>query len=111
MRLFEFFPIRDLLIDGESLIERLFGAEFCVADESGNLLTTKHNQALLHRVKALLDECGTATAESIEQELNVLAAQGQVVVQSDYDLALRHEILYKDTDHTYDNSLQAGSLS
>jgi hypothetical protein len=111
MRLFEFFPIRDLVVDGESLIERVFGPEFCVVDESGGLLTTKHNQLLLQRVKALLDEVETTNGESVEKELKALSAQGLAVTQHDYDVAVRREILYRDMDHTYDHSLQAGSLS
>lgn len=56
MRLYEFVPICDHDIDDESLIERAFGPGFCVVDETRQLLTTVHNQNLLLRAKALLDE-------------------------------------------------------
>ena len=111
MRLFEFFPIHDLLVDGESLIETIFGPEFCAVDEVGYLVTTKHNQMLLHRVKELLEQGEEATGELLAQASMSWRAESEIVRQRDYDLALSREVLYNDADHCFDSSLQAGSLA
>jgi hypothetical protein len=110
MRLFEFFPIQDLVIDNDSLIERVFGPEFCVVDETGYLLTTKHNQNLLQRARTLCEQYAALECEGIEEKLWRLRASAEVVTQREYDLAVRREALYNDTDHFHDYSLQAGSL-
>lgn len=92
MRLYEFVPICDHDIDDDSLIERAFGPEFCVVDETRQLLTSVHNQNLLLRAKALLDKFGAVDRERAEVGLRTLRALAKVVTQRDYERAVRWEI-------------------
>jgi hypothetical protein len=105
MRLFDFFPIDDLVIDGESLIERIFGPDFCAVDEVGYLVTTKHNHFLLQRVKGLLDQRGKATWETLADESKSWGAQPEIVNQRDYELAVSREVLYNNANYSEDSSL------
>jgi hypothetical protein len=110
MRLFEFVPIYDLIVDGDSLIERVFGPEFCIVDETGHLLTTTHNQNLLLRAKALIDQHDSADSAALQQYFAQLHAKAETVMQHDYDRAVHREICESDFDHAYDFSLRAGGI-
>jgi hypothetical protein len=111
MRLFEFVPICDHLMDDESVIERVFGPEFCVVDETGHLLATACNQNLLWRAKTLLDQHNALDWEAIEEGLTALKAKAEIVTQRNYDLAVRREIFDCVVELGDDFSLKAGSLT
>jgi hypothetical protein len=111
MRLFEFVPIYDQTYEDDSLIERVFGPEFCVVDETGHLLTTTHNQNLLLRVKALMAQHQAIERSTLMESLARLRGKAEVVAQRDYDLAVSREIRDCDSgDQGFDLSLQAGGL-
>jgi hypothetical protein len=110
MRLFEFVPIYDLIVDGDSLIDRVFGPDFCIVDETGHLLTTTHNQNLLLRAKALIEQ-HHADEHAIHQEYFVqLRDKAETVMQHDYDMAVHREIRDCESERFYDFSLRAGGL-
>jgi len=110
MRLFEFIPIYDVVVAGESLIEQAFGPEFCVIDEAGQLLTTSHNQKLLWQAQALIGDANAAMSADARMQLRELRAQAEIVVQADYEAALRRELHPIETDDLQDYSLRAGGL-
>ena len=111
MRLYEFVPILDSVIENDSLIDRVFGQEFCVVDETGHLLTTAHNQDLLRQAKMLVDQSDSLGLDALVESLWALRIGAECMTQRDYEVAVRREILYSDADHTYDYSLEAGSLA
>ncbi len=102
MRLFEFVPVHDALIDGDSLIDQVFGSEFCVVDEIGYLLTTAHNQNLLWKANHLIEQDKHLAPDTIANGLAALRAMAEVVTQRDYDLAVRRETHNADAGHTAD---------
>jgi len=89
MRLYEFVPINDQVIDDESLIHRVFATEFCVTDDTGQLLTTAHNRNLLRRALVLFDNSGSLDKPFLEESLRDLAARAETVSQWEYELAVR----------------------
>lgn len=89
MRLYEFVPINDHVIDDESLIHRVFATEFCVTDDTGQLLTTAHNRNLLRRALVLIDHSGSLDNLFLEDSLHDLAARAETVSQWEYELAVR----------------------
>lgn len=91
MRLFEFVPIHDSLIDGNSLIDQVFGSEFYAVDEIGHLVTTAHNQNLLGKAQYLVKQGGSLTPDTIANGLAELRDMAEIVTQSDYDLAVNRE--------------------
>jgi hypothetical protein len=110
MRLFEFVPIYDLVVNGESLIDRAFGPDFCIVDETGHLLTTTHNQNLLLRAKALIEQHNADEHANLRGYFDQLRDKAETVMQHDYDMAVHREIRDCEIDHTYDFSLRAGGL-
>jgi len=110
MRLFEFVPIVDPIVDGESLIEQIFGPEFCVVDETGRLHTTAHNQNLLRRAVVLLAQAATADRAAVEDAMAALSARAEIITQQDYDLAVHRELLAVRSDFADELSSRAGSL-
>jgi hypothetical protein len=110
MRLFEFVPIYDLIVHGESLIDRVFGPDFCVVDETGHLLTTTHNQNLLLRAKALVDQHQADERATLQGYFDQLRDKAETLMQHDYDRAVHREIRDCDVDRIYDFSLRAGGL-
>jgi hypothetical protein len=98
MRLFEFVPINDYTIDGEPLVERVFGYDFCVIDELGHQLTTAHNQNLLQRAKTILERHQSISGVDLESSLQELCDQAEIVRQRDYDAAVRRELRDMEVD-------------
>ena len=92
MRLHDFVPISDDVVDGESLIDTVFGPAFYVVDESGTLLTTVYNRDLLYRAVAL--RAGLALLKEADRgfALAQLARRAEVLTQEQYDRAVRLEV-------------------
>jgi len=111
MRLCEFVPIIDRLIDDDSLIEKVFGPAFCVVDETGRLLTTVQNQNLLRRAKMLAEQRDALGWETFVENLWALRSKADTVTQLDYYRAVKREVISCATDSAYDCSLAAGSLA
>lgn len=88
MRLYEYVPVQDHLIDDESLIQRVFGPEFCVVDDQGQLLTTAHNRNLLRRARMLLEHADAQDRALLDEGLRDLEARAEIVSQRDYEAAL-----------------------
>jgi hypothetical protein len=110
MRLFEFVPVYDLIVNGDSLIDRAFGPDFCIVDETGHLLTTTHNQNLLLRAKALIEQHHDDELANLEGHFEELRDKAESVMQHDYDRAVHREIRDCDFDRINDFSLRAGGL-
>jgi hypothetical protein len=111
MRLFEFVPIYDQIVDDDSLIEKLFGPEFCVIDETGQLLSTAHNHNLLLHAVRLLDQRDALERHNVAESLRTLRDSAEIVTQREYDLAVKREMGYSDQDFYGDYALKAGSLT
>jgi hypothetical protein len=110
VRLFEFVPIYDLIVDGDSLIDRVFGPDFCIIDETGHLLTTTHNQNLLLRAKALIEQHRADERDNLQGHFVQLRDKAESVMQHDYDMAVHREIRDCEIEHIHDFSLRAGGL-
>ncbi|OYY95597.1 MAG: hypothetical protein B7Y41_03610 [Hydrogenophilales bacterium 28-61-23] len=91
MRLYEFVPVNDHFVNAESLIHRVFATEFCVVDDTGQLLTTAHNRNLLRRARMLVEHADTLDDKSLAEGLHDLAVKAETVRQQDYELALRQD--------------------
>lgn len=73
------------------MIDRVFGPDFFVVDEAGQLLTSAHNHNLLRRARSFLEHVdldGTV----IEDGLRELASKAETLSQQDYEIAVRREI-------------------
>jgi hypothetical protein len=110
VRLFEFVPIYDVIVNGDSLIDVVFGPDFCIVDETGHLLTTTHNQNLLLRAKALVEQHHADERATVQGYFEQLRDKAETVMQHDYDRAVHREIRDSDVDRLYDYSLRAGGL-
>ena len=111
MRLYEFVPIIDRLIDDDSLIDKVFGPAFCVVDETGRLLTTVQNQNLLRRAKMLAEQRDALGWETFVENLWALRSRAETVTQLDYYRAVKREVMSCYTDRAYDYSLEVGGLT
>lgn len=110
MRLHDFVPIEDDEVDGESLIDAVFGPAFCVVDEFGTLLTTAYNRALLHRAQQLCARAGGTREGAVAFALEQLALGAEALEQEHYDRAVSLEFASVEHDRAFDQSLVAGKL-
>lgn len=99
MRLYEYVPVYDLIVDDESLIHRVFGMEFCVVDEADQLLTTTHNKNLLRRAQLLLTHAETLERDFLAQELRDLARRAETLSQWEYESAVRQDAGFEYTQY------------
>ena len=90
MKLAQLFPIRNEAIN-VSLIENVFGGNFVVTDTSGSMLTTAKNVKLLGRVKRLIGVELVHDAHGFSCTIAALRAEADVLLQSDYERAIREE--------------------
>ena len=96
MRLYEYVPVHDLIHKNESLIDAVFGPDFYVVGETGQLLTTAHNQNLLRRAKMLLEHAFALGDEELDEALHDLAERAENLDQGDYELAVGKEFREQD---------------
>jgi hypothetical protein len=94
MRLYEYVPIYDPIVDDESVIDRVFGPEFYVVDEAGQLLTSAHNRNLLRRARSFLEHVHL-DRRLIEDGLHELSSKAETLSQQDYEMAVRREIRFQ----------------
>lgn len=89
----------------------IFGPGFCVTDEAGRLLTSVHNQNLLRRARMLAEQRNMLAWEVVVEGLLALRARSETITRRDYDLAVRREVLGRDSDSLRDLLLAEGSLT
>jgi hypothetical protein len=111
MRIFDFEPDRDHVLDGDSLIENTFSADFCVVDEAGSLLSTAHNQNLLRRARLLVESRGAVGVAEVENGPEGLEANVDTVTQRKDLQMVRPELLVRDLEDDEICSRFAGSLA
>lgn len=108
MPLYDFVPINDVPMDGDSLIQAVFGDDFCVVNETGQLVTTSRNQRLLEMARRIVAMCEEQGSESLADALVCLRAQADTVSQADYDYTLNGDVLGRGRDALFDSSERAG---
>ena len=110
LRLYDFVPIDDTALDEESLVERVFGPNFYVMDETGRCLTTVRNQRLLAGARELMGrdqgDAHTQRAESLAD----LRRCADFVTQQDYQRAFARDFVSAWQPTEFDHTRSAGSL-
>ena len=109
LRLYDFVPIDDTAHREESVIERVFGPNFYVTDETGRCLTTVRNQRLLAGARELLRRGKHGTTWYAET-LADLRRNADIVTQQDYQRAFARDYASAWQAAEFDHTRSAGSL-
>lgn len=106
----QFVPINDDC-DGEfSLIDEVFGRDFCVEDESGRVLTTPRNQRLLGYAIQIIGKSGGRSDAQHRDELSRLGQLADIVTPADYRRARDGEVAATWPLWEFDHTQSAGAL-
>jgi hypothetical protein len=95
MKLAQLFPVQNCVINGYSLIDNVFGANFVVRDELGSALTTAKNVKLLSRAQTLVENLSLYDAQGFAYALAQLREEADLLRQDDYDRAVLRERHYR----------------
>jgi hypothetical protein len=110
LRLYDLVPIDDIVLDEESLVERVFGPNFYVMDETGRCLTTVRNQRLLAGARELLGRDQGDPTMQHAQTLADLRRCADFVTQQDYQRAFARDFSSAWQPTEFDHTRAAGSL-
>lgn len=102
MKLAQLFPIHNCVINGYSLIENVFGANFVVYDATGSMLTTAKNTKLLYRAQELAENLQLYDVKGLAYVLAQLREEADVLHQEEYERCVwREQQLARNIDNDF----------
>ena len=91
MKLAQLFPIQNCMVNGYSLVENIFCANFVVYDVMSSMITTAKNTKLLKSAQELIEYLSHYDIQTLAYKLEQLREEAEILQQSKYERSVWRE--------------------